>query len=116
MTGCTLHRNMRTRQRKARSSMIKVHILPRNRVVTGTAIGSKLAVVSILRSMTGKTIGRCTFIFAVGMAGGTGCGLVASNQLETGQVVIEIYILPVSWVMTFGTVHAHLSLMDIQMT
>ena len=115
MAGNTLDANMCARQWKARLSMLKVNILPRNRVVAGTAICSKLAVVGILRSMTCKTICRCTFIFAVGMAGGTGCGLVASNQLETSQTVIEIHILPVRWVMTFGTVHAHLPLMNIQM-
>ena len=66
--------------------------------------------------MTGKAVRGCIFVFAVDMTGGTGDTFVAPYQRESRQAVVKVDILPVRWVMAFGTVHPHLSLMHIHVT
>jgi hypothetical protein len=74
--------------------MIEIHILPHTRIMAGTAICTELPFMDILRRVTGKTIGWRTFIDAVGMTSRACNAFVTPNQLEAGQVVIEIHIHP----------------------
>lgn len=102
-------------ERESRISVIEIHIPPRAGVMAGTAIRPKLTAMSIIRGVAGKTIGRRAFVDSIGVAGGTRDPFMASGQPETGQVVVEVHILPIGGVMAFFAIHAHLPLMDIQM-
>lgn len=104
-----------TRKWEAGPAVIEIHILPVTRVMTGTTIVPKLSTVRIVRGMTGKTIRWCSLINTVDMTGRACHVFMTSDQREACLAVIEVHILPVSRVMTFGTVIAHLSLMDISM-
>lgn len=110
------HTRMRTREREARAAVVEIHILPRGRVVAGTAVGSELTVVLVIRRVTGKTIGRRSLESSVGMAGGAGGSLVGAHQFESCLAVIEMHVLPIEGVMALRTVHPHLPLMDIRVT
>lgn len=116
MAGCALHANMAARQRKAGPAVIEIHIFPSAWVMAGTTIRSELPVMGVLRGMTGKTIGWCAFIDAVGMAGGTCTALVAPKQSEARLAVVKVNILPVGWGVAFRAIHAHLPRMNIHMT
>lgn len=116
VTGGALHVFVLTRQREAGYTVIEMYILPGTGVVTGSAVGAELSVVGIVRGMTAITIGWRAFVFTIDMAGRTCHTNMAACQRETGCAVIEMYILPVTWVMTLGTVVAHLAFMNICMT
>ena len=127
LPGCSLENPVdvasRTRYASMRASksktgylaMVKAGILPGTRVVTGTAVGTELSVVSVIRGVTGKTIRCRPFIISIDMTGSTRDTFMTSDQLETCQAVIEIYIVPITRVMAFCTVIPHLSHVDIGM-
>lgn len=116
VTGGALYVFVLTRQWEAGYTMIEMYILPGAGVMTGAAVGTELPVMSIIGGMTAVTIGWRTFVLAIDMAGCTRHADMTARQCETGGAVIEMYILPVTGVMTLGTVVAHLSIMNVRMT
>lgn len=113
VTGSALHVFMLTRQCEAGYAMIEMHILPDAGVVTSTTVGAELSIMGILRGMTAITIGGCTFVFTIDMAGRTRHADMTACQCETGGTVIELHILPVARVMACGAIIAHLAVMNI---
>lgn len=113
MTGCTGNLCMRTRQRKARTPMIEMYILPCGRFMATCTVRAELTVVFIVGGMTGITIRRSTSIYTIGMAIDTCQSAVTACQWEARFAVIEVNILPVAGVMTIGAVASHLPGMRI---
>ena len=116
VTPCTWHTGMRTSQRESRYlAMIEIHILPSGWVMACATIRTKLAVMRIIRSMTGKTIGRGAFVNTIHVTGSAWNTFMAAHQRETSErAMIEIHILPSGWVMAFRAIHAHFALVNIQ--
>ena len=74
--------------------MLEMDIPPGGRGMTTRAVGAKLTVMRIVRGVTGKTIRWRTFVFSIGMAGGTGDAAMPPAQREARASMIEVNILP----------------------
>jgi hypothetical protein len=113
MTRRTLDICMAARECKCGLVVVEGRVLPTGCGMTDAAFGSKLAVMCVLRSMTGKAVYRRTFINAIHMAGSTGNGSMQIGQWECSLVVIEARILPGRSAMTGRTVRPKLTIMCI---
>lgn len=104
---------MLSSQRERRIVMIKSHVAPPAWVVTGTTVRSELSVMSILCSVTGKTIRGRSLIHSVDvtcLALNTG---MFARKRETRVVVIEGHIRPFCRFMTRTAARAKLAIVSV---
>ena len=100
-------------QREAGIVMIKGRVAPSARIMTGSTIRSKLAVVCILVGMAGITIRWGTLVHPVDLACAALNICMLSGKREIGIVVIEGHVAPSTWVMTCTTVRPKLPVMIV---
>ena len=88
--------------------MVEGDIAPTTGRMTGSAIGSELSVVMVIRSMTGETIFWSPFENIVCMTGFAVDTAVLASQRETRIRVIEGHIVPTTRIMTSRTIGSKL--------
>ena len=69
--------------------MIKRGRCPGSSSVTSITVLTKLAVMVIIRLMTGITGGRCALEDVINVTSGTGCTDMCASQLENRNVVVK---------------------------
>jgi hypothetical protein len=93
--------------------MIETRIPPTTGRVARTTICPKLTIMSIPRSVTGKTIRRCALIDTVCMAVTTSHVFMLAGQWKAGIIVVEANIPPTAGHMAGTTIRAKLAIMSI---
>ena len=96
--------------------MIEIDVLPAAWIMACAAVRAELSAVRIFCGMAGVTTWRCAFINPIDVTGCAGCPDMVAGQCEAGLAMIEVYILPITRVMTACAIVSHLSGMDIVMT
>lgn len=96
------HSNVRARQLKSGSIVIKGGRLPALRRVTLRAVGAELAVVRVVLAVAIDALLRRALEELVGMTSGARCVRMLSHQLESGLAVIECRGFPPDRRMALG--------------
>lgn len=113
MAGGTGNVRMFANQGKYSCAVIVKYVLPFCRLVTRSAVRSKLSFVVIFCRVTGITISWRTFESSIHMTGGAGNGCVCISQRKHSFTVVKGYILPAGRDMTTGAVLTKISIVSV---
>ena len=105
--------HMSARQREVTAAMIEVGILPTGRVMTGSAIRTKLSIVCVIPLMAGIAVCRRALELLVDMARLASYVLMLAFQFERRKIVVEFCGRPAIRCVTIYTAKAEATSMRL---